>query len=205
MSDSILNRSEKMRRDFFENQADLLNKLAHEGQQPEALFVGCSDSRITPSQMFGTGPGELFMLRNVANIVPPYVQTEIGIVSVLEFALLHLNVPHVIVMGHTDCGGIKALDAELDMAREPALVRWTSLARPAQQEVDFLMRDLAPDERHRAIVERNVVHQLRNLQSYPFVRERLEANILELHGWVYYLEEKQIRYYDVERDAFQLL
>ena len=123
----------------------------------------------------------------------------------LEYALLHLNVPHVIVMGHTDCGGIKALDAELDMAREPALARWTSLARPAQQEVDFLLRDLTPDERHRAIVERNVVHQLRNLQSYPFVRERLEANKLELHGWVYYLEEKQIRYYDAERDAFQIL
>lgn len=202
MSDPLLQKSRAMRHDFFEKQADLLQHLAEEGQTPQALFVGCSDSRVTPEQLLGAKPGDLFMLRNIANIIPPYVQTEIGVVSVLEYAVLHLQVPHIIVMGHTDCGGIRGLDADLDMSREPALSRWLALARPAQREVDFQQRDLSDAERHVAIVERNVVGQLENVQSYPFVREALEADTLELHGWVYYLAEQQVRYYDVEEDAF---
>lgn len=202
MSDSILARSAPLRQDFFERQGQLLQELAREGQSPDALFVGCSDSRVTPEQFLGARPGDLFMLRNIANIIPPYVQTEIGIVSVLEYAVLHLQVPHIIICGHTDCGGIKGLDAQLDMAREPALSRWLDLARPAQREVDFSLRDLTPQERHVTIVERNVVQQLRNVQSYPFVREALEADRLELHGWVYYLERQQIGTYDASTDTF---
>ncbi|MCP4428386.1 MAG: carbonic anhydrase [Chloroflexi bacterium] len=202
MPDDFLAQSAPIRRDFFENQKELLTKLAHEGQKPSALFIGCADSRVTPEQMLGARPGDLFMLRNIANIIPPYVQTEIGTVSVLEYAVLHLHVPHVIVCGHTDCGGIRGLDVHLDMSKEPALSRWISLARPAQREVDFQMDDLNPEERHVAIVERNVVHQLNNIRSYPFVREALEANQLELHGWVYYLEHRRIGYYDSAADTF---
>lgn len=205
MSDPLLARTTAMQSDFFEKQANLLRHLAEKGQTPQALFVACSDSRVTPEQLFGAQPGELFMLRNIANIIPPYVQTEIGTVSVLEYAVLHLQVPHIIVMGHTDCGGIRGLDADLDMSREPALSRWLSLARPAQQEVDFQQRDLSEEERHVAIVEQNVVQQLANIQSYPFVREALEADKLELHGWVYYLAEQQIRYYDVEEETFVVM
>jgi carbonic anhydrase len=205
MSDPLLAKTTAMRSDFFEKQADLLHHLAEKGQTPQALFVACSDSRVTPEQLFGAQPGELFMLRNIANIIPPYVQTEIGTVSVLEYAVLHLQTPHVIVMGHTDCGGIRGLDADLDMSREPALSRWLSLARPAQQEVDFKQRDLSEEERHVAIVEQNVVQQLGNIQSYPFVREALEADALELHGWVYYLAEQQIRYYDAAEETFVLM
>lgn len=205
MTDSFLIQSAPMRQDFFENQKDLLAELAAEGQSPEALFVGCSDSRVTPERMLDAQPGDLFMLRNIANIIPPYVQTEIGVVSVLEYAVLHLNVPHIIVCGHTDCGGIKGLDTHIDMSREPALSRWLDLARPAQREVDFHLRDLAPEKRHIAIVERNVVLQLNNVISYPFVREALEANQLELHGWVYHLDKQQIGYYDPAVDQFSFL
>ncbi len=205
MSDTLLAHSAPMRQDFFENQGELLAKLAAEGQTPDALFVGCSDSRVTPERMLDAQPGDLFMLRNIANIIPPYIQTEIGIASVLEYAVLHLRVPHIIICGHTDCGGIKGLDKNIDMSREPALSRWLDLARPAQREVDFRLRDLAPEERHIAIVERNVIHQLRNVQSYPFVREALEADQLELHGWVYHLERQQISFYDPGADQFSFL
>lgn len=202
MSDPLLQQSSAHRQSFFREQRPLLQHLAAQGQQPAALFIGCADSRVTPEWLFGAKPGDLFMLRNVANIVPPYVQTEIGIVSALEFAVLNLRVPHIIVMGHTDCGGIFGLDAHIDMAAQPALSRWLDLARPAQREVDFTLRDLTPAERHVAIVEQNVRHQLHNLASYPFVRAALDKGELELHGWVYYLAEQQIGYLDVETERF---
>jgi carbonic anhydrase len=142
------------------------------------------------------------MLRNIANLVPPYWQTEVGIVSVLEYAILDMKIPHIIVCGHTDCGGIKALDAALDLSSRPTLSRWLDLARPAQREVDGFSEAEISAERHHAIVERNVVNQLRNLESYPFIRERIESEKLSLHGWVYYLELPEIRYYKPEDDNF---
>lgn len=204
--DRILSRTGAARRKFFDANGQLLRELAEVGQFPSALFIGCSDSRVVPEQLLGAKAGDFFMLRNIANLVPPYWQTEIGFASVLEFAVLDLEIPHIIVCGHTDCGGIKALDGALDMGGRPALSRWLDLARPAQREVDgFGMGKLAADgqaERHQAVVERNVVNQLRNLESYPFIRERVEAGKLELHGWVYYLEGPGIGYYDGERGGF---
>jgi carbonic anhydrase len=202
MSDSILAQSAPLQRDYFEKHGELIKKLAQQGQSPDALFVGCSDSRLMAEQMLGAKPGDLFVLRNVANIIPPYHQTEIGITSVLEYAMLHLNVPHIIICGHTDCGGIKGLDSPIDISHEPALSRWLDLARPAQRDVDFEMRDLSPKERHLAIVERNVINQLKNVHSYPFIRERLEADRLELHGWVLHLETQQISHYDPDSGQF---
>ena len=204
MTDSILTQSASLRRSYFAKNKTLLKNLAQQGQSPLALFVGCSDSRIMPEQLLGAKPGDFFMLRNVANIIPPYHQTEIGIISNLEFAVLDLNVPRVIICGHTDCGGIKGLDSQIDMGRTPALARWLDLARPSQRDIDFSMRDLSLENRHLAIVERNVVNQLNNLQSYPFVRQRLESDKLKLHGWVYHLETQQISTYDLESGQFTI-
>jgi carbonic anhydrase len=200
--DQILRKTEQARQQFFSNHRQLLQELAKAGQYPSAVFIGCSDSRIAPEQLLGAKPGEFFMLRNVANLVPPYWQTEVGIVSVLEFAVLELKIPRIIVCGHTDCGGILALDKNLDLSRRPALSRWLDLARPAQREVDGFNNPIQTAERHRAIVERNVVHQLQNLESYPFIRERMASEKLSLHGWVYYLERPEIRSYDPASNSF---
>ena len=202
MSDSFLAQSASLRRDFFEKQNSLLTKLVASGQSPRALFVGCSDSRVVPEKLFDAQPGDFFMLRNIANIIPPYIQTEIGIVSVLEFAILHLQVPHIIICGHTDCGGIYGLDERLNLGKEPALVRWLDLARPAQRDVDFRMSNLDPKTRHLAIVEQNVINQMRNVASYPFVRAAQGADELTIHGWVYHLAERQISYYDPDINQF---
>ena len=203
MNDPFLQPTTAHRQRFFTQHRALLQDLAANGQTPRALFVGCADSRLTPELLLDAKPGEFFMLRNVANIIPPYVQTEIGIVSVLEFALLTLRIPHIIVMGHTDCGGLRGLDVQIDMAAQPALSRWLDLARPAQREVDFKLRDLTPAARHVAIVEENVRLQLRNLESYPFVRTAVSAGTLQLHGWVYYLGEQQLGYLDRETGKFR--
>jgi carbonic anhydrase len=204
MPDKLLEQTAPFQSDFFENQADLLERLAKEGQSPEALFIGCSDSRVAPEGLFGASPGDFFMLRNIANIIPPFEQSDMGMTAVLEYAVRHLRVPHLIICGHTDCGGIKGLDANLDAGAEPALANWLEFARPAQAQVDAGPK-LEDWLRHRTIVERNVVHQLRHVQSYPFVLAALEANRLELHGWVYYLRRKVMGSYDPGRDRFELL
>lgn len=200
--DRILTKTSPARQEFFSANGRLLRELAEAGQFPSALFITCSDSRVTPEQLLGARPGDFFIHRNIANLIPPYWQTEIGIISVLEFAVLNLEIPYIIVCGHTDCGGIKALDSELDFSRQPALIRWLDLARPAQREVDGFNTPEETAERHQSIVERNVVHQLGNLESYPFIRERLEDGRLSLHGWVYYLERPEIGYYDGDRNEF---
>ena len=204
MSHKLLKRSAPFQSGFFERQGELLEKLAKEGQSPEALFIGCSDSRVVPEQLFGARPGDFFMLRNIANIIPPYEQSDEAITAVLEYAVRHLRVPHLIICGHTDCGGIKGLDAELDAEAEPALTHWIEFARPAQQEVDA-GENLGEWERHRTIVERNVVEQLRHVQTYPFVLESLAANRLELHGWVFYLRRKLMGSYEPVKDRFEVL
>jgi carbonic anhydrase len=202
MRNSYLNQSTDIRQEFFEKNNQILSHLAQHGQQPAALFIGCSDSRVTPEQLFGLKPGEMFMLRNIANIIPPYAQTEIAIASVLEFAVLTLQVPHIIVCGHTDCGGIKGLDQHIDMITQPALSRWLSLARPAQHDVDRQQHDLSPEERHEAIVEQNVILQLHHLHSYPIVQNALQAHTLTTHGWVYDLHQQHMSVYHPESTSF---
>jgi carbonic anhydrase len=202
LSDTLLRRTLRHQHSFFEEQANLPGRLLKEGQAPTTLFIGCSDPRLTPERLFGAMPGEMMMLRNIGNLVPPYYQTEIGISSALEYAVLHVKVAHLVVCGHTDCGAVIGLDSRLDLAGQPGLSRWLEIARPAQREVEFQMRGLTGTERHEAIVECNVVHQLHNLCTYPFIRQALEANLLEMHGWVYYLERREIRYHESTSDAF---
>ncbi|MCA9921413.1 MAG: hypothetical protein KC421_03525 [Anaerolineales bacterium] len=205
MRDDFLLKTQPAQNDFFAANKEKLKSVFTHGQKPQALFIGCSDSRVMPEQMLGLDPGDMFMLRNIANTVPPYVQTEIGIISVLEYAVLILQVPHIIVCGHTDCGGILGLDKHVDMGTSPALSRWLDIVRPAQRDVDFTMRDLTPEERHIAIVERHVINQLRNIESYPFIQQALTSSKLTLHGWVFYLEEQHLGYYDSDSDQFQMV
>jgi carbonic anhydrase len=200
MTDSILERSHALRAEFFENQHDLLVSLASEGQRPDAMFIGCSDSRVVSELLTGARPGSLFVARVVANIVPPYGTGQNAVGAAVEYAVLHLNVEHLIVCGHTDCEGIKALDQPVDMAAEPAVAGWIEFARPAQSRVDA--QGLAGDARHQAIVEENVLLQLENLKTYDAVRRALAEKRVELHGWVYDLAQLQIRYYYATEGRF---
>jgi carbonic anhydrase len=202
MSDELLEVSAEARRVFLQHHQALLTRLRQEGQRPAALFVTCCDSRIMPEGLFGLAPGSFFVLRNLANTIPPYIQSEPGVTAVLEFAIHELAVQHLIVCGHTDCGGVRGLETTTDLVVNPALSRWLSHLRPAEQHVDYSRRELTHEERHRAIVEQHVLNQLANLRSFPFVRVAESAGQLALHGWVYYLESHQVGYYDPESARF---
>ena len=202
MSREILAQSYRERQAFFAKEDELLRCLVNEGQAPTALFIGCADSRVTPEQLFGLKPGDWFLYRNIANIVPPYEVQETGTMAVLEFAVLYLKIPHIIICGHTDCGGIKGLDLPLDNGREPGLVSWLTYARSAQAMVD-VRRDVSEADRHRMIVEQNVMLQLQHLETYPFVQAALASQTLELHGWVYDLHHQKIVYFDTITGKFE--
>ena len=180
---------------YHENQA-LFDRLATRGQSPQVLFIGCSDSRVPPELLTGSGPGELFVLRNVGNIVPPFGTGEMGTGAVIEYAVQRLQVRQVVVCGHTGCGAIRALDAPPDWAREPHIARWIEHARPARTKVGA--SGLPEESHHLATVCENVLLQLENLRSYDPVREGERAGTLMLHGWVYHLETGLIQAYDVQ-------
>jgi carbonic anhydrase len=182
---------------------ELFARLAREGQSPEVLFIGCSDSRVPPEAITGAEPGDLFVTRNVANIVPSYGTGEMGVGAVVEYAVLHLHVKRAIVCGHTDCGGIKALDKQLDWSREPHISRWIEHARPAQTKVQA--GGLPKEEHHLATVRENVLLQLDHLRSYDPVREAEQAGMLALEGWVYHLDTGLIEAYSRETGGWTSL
>jgi carbonic anhydrase len=198
--DELVAHSKALRADFFEGNAELFAVLSSQGQFPVSMFIGCSDSRVIPEQLTSAKPGDLFVLRNIANMVPPLGTAGDAVGAVIEYAVRHIHVKHIIVCGHTDCGGIKALDQHIDQTNEPHIARWLEFARPAQTQVDA--QGVDPERRHQAIVERNVLNQLANIQTYNCVRGALEADELELHGWVYDLSTGRISYWDAELERF---
>jgi carbonic anhydrase len=190
-------------RQVFEDNRALYEALATQGQSPKVMFVGCSDSRVVPELITGTEPGDLFVVRNVANIVPPFGVGEAGPGAAVEYAVLHLGVEHLVVCGHTDCGGIKALDHPADWSREPHIARWIENARPAQTQVQA--GGLPPEERHLATVRENVLLQLEHLRSYDAVRDAERSGKLALHGWVYTLESGALERFVPESRSWQEL
>jgi carbonic anhydrase len=200
-ADTLLHQTRPLRADFFEKEAELIAKLAREGQRPRVMFIGCSDSRVVPELLYGAKPGDLFVLRNIANIIPPFGTAHESTGAALEYAVNHLRIAHLIICGHTDCGGLKALDGHVDTLTDPALAQWIKYAREAQARVD--KRGIEPTQRHRAIVEQNIIVQLEHTHSYPAIYKALKENRLELHGWLYDLHEPLVYAYNPKTGQFE--
>jgi len=171
--------------------------LVAQGQHPKTLFIGCSDSRLVPYLLTGAGPGELFIVRNVGALVPPYDGSHglHGTMAAIEYAVLNLHVERVIVCGHSHCGAIRAAyEGVPEEAR--ALQAWLKLAQEALLPVQSSPEALLRTE------QRSVVLQLERLMDYPMVRERVEARALTLHGWHYVIEDGEVHVFDVAVGAF---
>ena len=186
--------------EYYQQNLDLLDRLATQGQSPDVLFIACCDSRVSPELITSAGPGELFVVRTVGNIVPPFGTGQMGVGAALEFAVLELEVRHIVICGHTDCGGFQVLDAPPDWSRRSHLARWVEHARPAQTIVEA--SGVPAEERHLAIVRENVLLQLEHLRTYDPVREGERAGTLALHGWVYHLETGAIEAFDEDAIAW---
>lgn len=176
----------RFRARYFSGEARLFSRL-REGQSPSTLVVACSDSRVDPALVLDADPGDLFMVRNVANLVPPYEPGggQHGVSAALEFGVRVLGVRHVVVMGHAKCGGIHALLAGTQGEFVP---RWMSIAAAARAEVLAAPPGPEPGQRERALEFAAMRLSLRNLAGFPWVRDAVEAGRLDLHAWYFDLE-----------------
>jgi len=194
---------------YYREHLDLFEKLATEGQSPEILIVGCADARVDPGILTQTKPGDIFTVRNVAAMVPPaqYPPDERhhGTSAAIEFAVRGLDVRHVVVLGHALCGGIAALVDGRDSAYADYdyLATWTSIA---QEVRDLAVRTLADRPRGevvRAVEQAAVVNSVRNLMSFRWIAERVEAGTLTLHAWWFNLVEGQLYAFNPGSAAFE--
>lgn len=197
MPDELLSRLRRFNTDAFPQYQARFKDLVEQGQHPSTLFIGCSDSRLVPHLLTGAGPGELFLVRNVAAFVPPYDGSwgHHGTAAAIEYAVLALNVEHIIVCGHSHCGGIRALYGEVPTEANN-LRAWLELGREAVLPVQL------SDEALRRTEERSVVLQLERLMDYPMVRARVERRQLALHGWHYVIEAGEVNVFDVDAGGF---
>lgn len=195
--DDLLARLARFERNFFPRYEKTYRRLVDEGQQPKTLFIGCSDSRIVPYALMDCGPGELFIARNVGNLVPPWDMSAgfHGTAAAIEFAVLQLQVHNIIVCGHSHCGAIRGLYAP-PPAEAHHLLAWLELARdaavPGPESPQVLRR----------VEQRSIVLQLERLMSYPMVARRVRAGELFLHGWYYVIENGRVPVFDAEAGAF---
>ncbi|MFL5349989.1 MAG: carbonic anhydrase [Hyalangium sp.] len=181
--------------EVFSTQRELFTRLA-KGQSPEVMFITCSDSRINPSLITQTRPGEMFSLRNAGNIVPPYSHGTQGEDATIEFALASLKVQHIVVCGHSCCGAMKGLLHPEALEDLPAMKVWLKHAEATQRIMRDNYQHLHGDALLTATAEENVLVQLENLRTHPTVREHLERRAVTLYGWVYKLETGQMFNYD---------
>jgi carbonic anhydrase len=176
---------------YFEHR-DLFRELAT-SQQPEALLITCSDSRVVPDLIVQTKPGDMFICRNAGNIAPPYSDINGGVTATIEYAVAVLNVRHIIVCGHSDCGAMKALLHPDKLQGLPSVRSWLRHASRAEVVVRENHPELEDAARLDALIEENVLAQLDNLRTHPCVASRLKSGSIALHGWVYDIESGQIR------------
>lgn len=179
----------------------LYEKLA-KGQNPETLFITCSDSRIDPNLLTRSKPGDLFILRNAGNIIPPHGAANSGEAATIEFAVEALGVKDIIICGHSGCGAMAGLLEPAKLAQLPATAEWLAHAEQTRRIIDANYKHLEGERLLTAAVEENVLVQLENLRTQPVVAARLAKGDLRIHGWVYKIATGEVFAYDLASGQF---
>lgn len=192
----------KFQSDVFRAREDMFRSLAR-GQNPQALFIGCSDSRMVPDLICQTDPGDLFVIRNAGNLVPPYTPGGVcGEAATIEYAIRGLGVKDIIVCGHTRCGAMKAAMNPDDLKDMPRVRQWLANADASNEIVVTQYGHLPEDSRWQVMAQENVLVQLENLRTHPAVLVGLAHGDIRLHAWVYKLETGQVFTYDAESGQY---
>lgn len=200
--DRVIDGVLRFQREVFPQDEQWYRELAL-GQNPSALFIGCSDSRVVPEVLTQQGPGSLFVVRNAGNIVPPYGPEPGGVTASIEFAVAVLEVPDIVICGHTGCGAMKAIQSGTEaLEKLPAVARWLHYADAARDAVAAELKGAPPEVYLDGLVHENVLAQLANLLTHPTVRKAVEAKKIRVHGWVYNMEGGGVDTYDAERAQF---
>ena len=184
----------QFQREFYPERAEAYRKAASEPQRPHTLIITCADSRIDPEAVTQSGPGEVFVTRNIGNMVPAYGEMLGGVSAVIEYAVSALKVQHVVICGHSDCGAMKALLNPESTAGMPTVASWLNNGRAAlniAQSLDHT--DDPPETRLVRITEQNVLMQMHHLKTHPSVAGALARNLLTISGWVYEIGTGEVR------------
>jgi len=204
-TDKLLAGYQRFREGYYQNNQEQLFKLADEGQSPKIAIVSCSDSRVDPSVILDCEPGDLFVIRNVANLVPPCEDTDSyhGTSAALEFAVTALEVESIIVLGHTQCGGIKSLIDNANKKIDKSFIsKWMMQLESVRDEI-IADKNLTDQESRYSCCEKKGVQQsLDNLMTFPWVKERVESGKLRLHGWRYDLYSSELCALDEKTHSF---
>ena len=199
------------RSQVFPANQGLYRDLVEHGQSPRVMIISCCDSRVDPGIIMNAEPGDIFMVRNVANIVPPYDPQgdNHSTSAALEYAVTELKVAHIVVLGHAFCGGVKAF---LDKFHDPEAVpdytfisRWMALLHPAMEHLQVEGAPTESKARQRALEQASIVNSLANLKSFPFVRARVDDGTLILHGAWFDIERGLIMEYKSSSKSFVAL
>ncbi len=187
--------------EIFDSQKELFERLA-KGQTPDALFITCADSRINPNLITQTNPGDLFILRNAGNIVPPFNATAGGEAATIEFAVGVLGIKDIIICGHSHCGAMRGLIHPEDIKDFPTVKSWLSHAEATRRTVKENYTDLTEEQMLQVATQENVLVQLENLKTHPTVYAALARRDLRLHGWMYKIETGDVFNYQVDIGQF---
>ncbi|AUX72701.1 carbonic anhydrase [Erwinia pyrifoliae] len=190
-------------KEIFPEQKELFRSLAS-GQNPKALFISCSDSRLVPELVTQQDPGQLFVIRNAGNIVPSFGPEPGGVSATIEYAVVALGVSDIVICGHSNCGAMKAIATCQCLEPMPAVEHWLRYADAAKAVIEKKTYG-SEEEKVKAMVQENVIAQLNNIKTHPSVAVGLRNNALRLHGWVYDIESGVILALDKNSKRFVLL
>ncbi len=180
----------QFRQKYFDGNNSIFEDLKN-GQNPKILVIACSDSRVDPAIILNCKPGDLFVVRNVANLVPPYENDDghHGTSAALEFAVCDLEVKHIIIFGHSSCGGIKALIANPSKMQEKNFIsRWMELAKPAYEETMENFSNSSVDQKVDSCAHFALINSLKNLYTFPWIKSRVAGGELSLHSWYFNID-----------------
>lgn len=185
---------------------DLFAKLAL-GQKPDALFIACSDSRVVPNLFASKNPGDLFVLRNIGNLIPPdsSAQEDTSATAVLEFSIFNLNVSNIIVCGHSECGAMQAITNGVNFQSCPHLGCWLKYGEESLKRVNNGFTLNPSLSLHNQVSQVNVLQQMEHIKSYPFIQERIEKKQLRVHGWWFDIAQADVYCYEQDQNQFVLI
>jgi carbonic anhydrase len=197
----------RFRKQYWSENRELFERLAEHGQSPEALFITCCDSRVDPVVITHGRPGDLFIVKNMGNFVPPYSENPLdgtGVAAAVEYAVDHLCVRDLIVCGHSDCGAMTALYKDrAHYADTPHIGEWLKNGHRTMRIVTASYPELTREERLEITSEENVLVQMENLRTYPVVRKAAREGRLHIHAWFFEIRTGRVYSYSPEKEQYE--
>ncbi len=198
----------RFREKYFDGEDSVYTRLAEIGQSPKTLIIGCSDSRVDPALITGASPGEIFTVRNVANLVPPYEASYIGrhgVSAAIEFAVVNLKVENIIILGHRQCGGIRALMSAPQQETKTFIGMWMEILKSARERVLAQHSKLDFESQCRECELQAITVSIANLKGFPFVKEAMDSRGMNIYGIYFDLEQGSLMEFDETKQTFETI